>query len=71
METNGLAAVMDRFTNDETFREEMKNDPEGAIQRGGFDLDASEWDTVKNMDWSLPGEDLDDRVNKSGLLPNV
>lgn len=71
METNGLAAVMDRFTNDEAFRDEMKKDPEGAIQRGGFQLEASEWETVRNIDWSLPGEGLDDRISKIGGMPGI
>jgi hypothetical protein len=69
MDTNGLAAVMDRFTSDEDFRQEMHTDPEGAIQRGGFELDQAEWETVKNMDWNQPGENLDDRITKIGISP--
>jgi hypothetical protein len=68
MSQNALAQVMDRYTNDPAFRDQMRSDPEGTIQRGGFDLDESEREAVQNMDWSLPDEQLKERVSKWGLL---
>jgi hypothetical protein len=68
MSQNALAQVMDRYTNDRAFRDQMRSDPEGTIQRGGFDLDESEREAVQNMDWSLPDEQLKERVSKWGLL---
>ena len=64
MGQQALGAVMDRYTNDSTFRAEMKQDPEGAISRGGFDLTEQEKEAVRNIDWSQPDEQLTERVSK-------
>lgn len=72
MSQNALAQVMDRYTNDPAFRDQMRSDPEGAIQRGGFELDESERQAIQNIDWSLPDEQLKERVSKtSGVLWGV
>jgi hypothetical protein len=65
MSQQGLGAVMDRFTNDSTFRAEMKQDPEGAISRGGFELSEQEKEAVRNLDWSQPDEHLKQRISKA------
>jgi hypothetical protein len=64
MSQKALAQVMDRYTNDPAFRDQMRSDPEGTIQRGGFELDESEREAIQNIDWSLPDEQLEERVSK-------
>jgi hypothetical protein len=68
MSQNALEQVMDRYTNDPAFRDQMRSDPVGTIERGGFDLDESEREAVQNMDWSLPDEQLKERVSKGGFI---
>jgi hypothetical protein len=55
---------MDRYTNDPTFRTELKTDPQGAIERSGIQLDPKEREAVESIDWSLPDEQLKERVSK-------
>jgi hypothetical protein len=64
MSQAALAQVMDRYTNDPTFRTELKTDPQGAIERSGIQLDPKEREAVENIDWSLPDEQLKERVSK-------
>ena len=64
MSQQGMSQVMDRYTNDPTFREQLRSDPQGAIQSSGIQLDPSEKDALKNIDWNLPDEQLKERVSK-------
>ncbi len=59
-----MQQLADRFMNDEGFRVEMKQDPEGAAQREGFALDEEDRQALKSMDWSGSDEALNNRVSK-------
>jgi hypothetical protein len=64
MSQQGLAQVMDRYSNDAAFREKMRADPQGAIRSSGIQLDEQEMKTIQSMDWNLPDEHLKERVSK-------
>jgi hypothetical protein len=59
-----MQQLTDRFMNDAGFREEMKQDPEGAAQRSGFALDEEDRQALKSVDWSGSDEQLKERVSK-------
>ncbi len=63
-----MQQLADRFMNDEGFREEMKQDPEGAAQREGFALDEEDRQALKSMDWSGSDEALNNRLSKRYIV---
>ncbi len=60
-----MQQLADRFMNDEQFREEMRQDPEGAVERSGYQLDDEDKQALRSMDWSGTDEELNERVSKS------
>jgi hypothetical protein len=60
-----MQQLTDRFMNDAGFREEMKQDPEGAAQRSGFALNEEDRQALKSVDWSGSDEQLNERVSKA------
>ena len=62
-----MQQITDRFMNDVGFREQMKQDPEGAAQRSGFALDEEDRQALKSIDWSISDEELKERVSKRRL----
>jgi hypothetical protein len=60
-----MSQLADRFMNDAPFREQMRQqDPEGAAERSGFQLDEEDKQALRSMDWSATGEELNQRVSK-------
>ncbi len=59
-----MQQLADRFINDTDFREQMKQDPEGAAQRSGLPLDEEDKQALKSVDWSGSDEELNERVSK-------
>ena len=62
-----MQQLADRFMNDEQFREEMRQDPEGAAERSGYQLDEEDRQALRSMDWSVSDEELRERVSKRRL----
>jgi hypothetical protein len=60
-----MQQLADKFMNDTDFREEMKQDPEGAAERKGFALDEEDKQALRGVDWSGSDEALNDRVSKA------
>ncbi len=60
-----MQQLADRFMNDASFREEMKQDPEGAAERSGLPLDEEDRQALRSMDWSGSDEELRERVSKA------
>jgi hypothetical protein len=60
-----MQQLADRFMNDTDFREQMKQDPEGAAERSGLQLDEEDRQALKSVDWSGSDEELNERVSKS------
>jgi hypothetical protein len=59
-----MQQIADRFVNDAQFREEMKQDPEGAAERSGYQLDDEDKQALKSVDWSGSDEELKERISK-------
>jgi len=59
-----MQQLADRFMNDADFREEMRQDPEGAAARSGYQLDDEDRQALRSMDWSGSDEELHERVSK-------
>jgi hypothetical protein len=59
-----MQQIADRFMNDAEFREEMRQDPEGAAERSGYQLDDEDRQALRSMDWSGSDERLNERVSK-------
>ena len=59
-----MQQLADRFMNDAPFREEMRQDPEGAAERSGYQLDNEDRQALRSMDWSATDEELNQRVSK-------
>ena len=59
-----MQQLADRFMNDAEFREEMRQDPEGAAARSGYQLDDEDRQALRSMDWSGSDEELHERVSK-------
>jgi hypothetical protein len=59
-----MQQLADRFINDASFREELRQDPEGAAERSGLPLDDEDRQALRSIDWSGSDEQLKERVNK-------
>lgn len=59
-----MQQLAERFVNDAAFREEMRQDPEGAAEREGFALDEEDRQALRSVDWSGSDEELKERVSK-------
>jgi hypothetical protein len=64
MSTNAIRRLMDRVTSDPSFKQQLRQDPDGTIRSGGFDLTEEESTAVRGMDWALPDDQLQDRISK-------
>lgn len=52
---NGL---LDRWVNDSGFRQDMRRDPEGTVEKHGVILDDSSRTLLRQIDWSLSDKEL-------------
>jgi hypothetical protein len=59
-----MQQLTERFMNDADFREEMRQDPESAAERSGYQLDDEDKQTLRSMDWNQSDEELQERVSK-------
>lgn len=59
-----LEQVMDKWMDDPAFRDEMRRDPEGAVQQAGFELSQEDKSALKDVDWQQPDERLQQRISK-------
>ena len=60
-----MQQLADRFMNDAEFREQMRQDPEGAAERSGLQLDDEDKQALRSVDWSGSDEELNQRVSKA------
>lgn len=60
-----MQQLTDRFMNDPEFRERMRQDPEGTAERSEFEMDEEDRQALQSIDWSLPDEQLNERVSKA------
>jgi len=59
-----MSELVDRWTEQPAFREQMRKDPEAAVRTSGLQLDSEEWAIIRSTDWSLSDEELRERVSK-------
>ena len=59
-----MQQLADRFVNDANFRDQMRQDPEGAAERSGLPLDEEDKQALKSIDWGGSDEELHERVSK-------
>ncbi len=64
MSQQTLERLMARYTDDPQFKEQLKRDPEGAARQAGVELDEEDRRVLQQLDWSLPDEELQQRVSK-------
>jgi hypothetical protein len=50
-----MQQLAERFMNDEQFREEMRQDPEGTAERSGYQLDDEDKQALRSVDWLRRG----------------
>jgi hypothetical protein len=62
-----MQQLAERFMNDADFREQMQQDPEGAAERSGYQLDDEDKQALRSVDWSGSDEELNDRVSKISI----
>ncbi len=62
---DSIQQLADRFINDAGFREQMRQDPEGAAEREGYRLDDEDRQALTSVDWSGSDEQLKERVSKA------
>ena len=66
MSRAAVETLIDRWMNEPDFRAALRQDAEAAVRTSGADLSAEEWDALRRIDWSLPDEELQSRINAYG-----
>ena len=64
MSRKSVEQLLDRWINDQTFREQLRADPEGTVRRSGAQLNEDEWAALRAVDWTQSDEDLQARNSK-------
>jgi hypothetical protein len=64
-----LERLLDRWAADPLFRDAVRQDPDAAIGRAGFQLDDTEWAAIRDTDWTLPDEALRARMTNLSASP--
>jgi hypothetical protein len=62
MSRQALEQLVQRWTDDPAFRDALQRDPEGTIERAGYQLDEQEWGVVRDTDWTQPEEEFRTRM---------
>jgi hypothetical protein len=60
-----MQQLADQFMNDADFREQMRQDPEGAAEHSGYKLDEEDRQALKSMDWDQSDQELKERMSKA------
>jgi len=63
MSRESIEALVEKWTEDTSFRAAIRKDPEAAIRATGLELTPDEWVAVRNFDWTLSDEELTARAN--------
>jgi hypothetical protein len=59
-----MEQLVDRWMSDSVWREELRTNPEEALQRSGADLDETDWEMIRSIDWSASDGELEERLSK-------
>lgn len=66
MSRAAVETLIDRWMNEPDFRAALRQNAEGAVGASGAELSTEEWDALRRIDWSLPDEELQSRINAYG-----
>jgi hypothetical protein len=67
MSDQGMQMLLERWTEDESFRKDLRSDPEGAASKIGADLSDEQREFLRSVDWTLSDEELEALLNKPYL----
>jgi putative modified peptide len=62
-----IAALLERWMNDDAFRASFRQDPEVAIKASGVQLSGDGWAAVRAIDWRQCDEELSSRASNSSF----
>ena len=62
--TNAMQTVLDRWTEDPSFREGMRSDLDGTLKRAGIELDDDTVGQLRAMDWNQSDAELEALIEK-------
>ena len=65
MDNQALEQLIDKWMNDVSFREEVRQNPFAAVERTGIVLTEEDKAVLQTIDWNLPDEELQARVSKA------
>jgi hypothetical protein len=65
MSERGMQIVLERWTEDEAFRGDLRSNPDSAVSRVGAELDPKEMEYLRGIDWTLSDEELQSLLEKS------
>ena len=64
MQAGDQQEFMSRLAEDPDFRAELRDDPEGALERRGVQLSGEQREQLRELDAEVPDEQLAERVSK-------
>jgi hypothetical protein len=67
MSQEALGRLIDRWSSDASFREEVRADPLAAIERAGVALSPEQTAAIEAIDWTLSDRALVERASR--LIP--
>ena len=62
--TDTMQAVIDRWTEDPSFREGMRSDLDGTLKGAGIELDDDTTGQLRAVDWSQSDSELEQLLEK-------
>ena len=57
--------ILDRWTEDEAFRTQMRSDPIAAASSTGIELSDEDTEFLRSVDWTLSDEELEQLLEKA------
>ena len=64
MEERSGQLLLDRWTEDEAFRQQMRSDAPAAVESIGVELTDEDRDFLASVDWTLTDEELEALLEK-------
>lgn len=65
MSMQEIGKLIDKWVNDQNFRQEIRKNPEQAVRATGAHLTPEEWQALRGVDWNCSDEELKTRISKA------
>ena len=65
--TDSMQAVLDRWTEDPSFREGMRTDVDGTLKGAGIELDDDTAGQLRALDWNQSDAELEALLEKARI----